>query len=246
MTGSLAAIIVAAGRSQRMGGADKQLRTIAGVPVLARTVSAFEECEDVGAIVLVLNPDNMGGAAEMATEYGWRKVRAMVPGGERRQDSVGAGLVSVSRLTDPRYEWIAVHDGARPLVTPDLISRGLEAAQPLGAAIAAVPSTDTIKSVDAEGTITATPERSNLWLAQTPQIFRMSILVGAYENLINFTDPVDATDCARIVELSGRPVRVFEGERTNIKITTPLDLMMAEAIVKGRAGAGTQGNRPTP
>jgi len=232
MTQTLAAIIVAAGRSQRMGGADKQLRTIAGVPVLARTVAAFEECEDVGAIVLVLNPDNMGGTAEMAAEYGWSKVRAMIPGGERRQDSVSAGLAAVGRLSEPSYEWVAVHDGARPLLTPGLISRGLAAAQEFGAAIAALPATDTIKTVDAELTITGTPERSNLWLAQTPQIFRTSILAGAYETLS--TQSEGATDCARIVELAGRPVKVYEGERTNIKITTPLDLLMAEAIVKGR------------
>jgi 2-C-methyl-D-erythritol 4-phosphate cytidylyltransferase len=232
MAQTLAAIIVAAGRSQRMGGADKQLRTIAGVPVLARTVAAFEECEDVGAIVLVLNPDNMGGAAEMAVEYGWSKVRAMVPGGERRQDSVSAGLAAVGRLSEPSYEWVGVHDGARPLLTPDLISRGLEAAQEFGAAIAALPATDTIKTVDAGLTITGTPERSNLWLAQTPQIFRTSILAGAYETLA--AESESATDCARIVEMAGRPVKVYEGERTNIKITTPLDLLMAEAIVKGR------------
>jgi 2-C-methyl-D-erythritol 4-phosphate cytidylyltransferase len=217
-----------------MGGADKQLRTIAGVPVLARTVAAFEECEDVGAIVLVLNPDNMGGAAEMAAEYGWTKVRAMVPGGERRQDSVGAGLAAVVRLSDPAYDWVAVHDGARPLLTSGLITRGLEAAQEVGAAIAALPATDTVKTVDAGLTITGTLERSNLWLAQTPQIFRTSMLTGAYETLSSLPDGESATDCARMVELAGRPVKVYEGERTNIKITTPLDLLIAEAIVKGR------------
>jgi 2-C-methyl-D-erythritol 4-phosphate cytidylyltransferase len=201
---------------------------------LARTIAAFEECEDVGAIALVLNPDNMAGAAEMAAEYGWRKVRAMVPGGDRRQDSVGAGLNAVMRLTDPRYEWVAVHDGARPLLTPDLISRGLQAAQELGAAVAAVPATDTVKSVDAGYTITGTLERSNLWLAQTPQVFRILVLAGAYDTLAASGANSDATDCARIVELSGRPVRVYDGEQTNIKITTPLDLAIAEAILRGR------------
>jgi 2-C-methyl-D-erythritol 4-phosphate cytidylyltransferase len=133
---SLAAIIVAAGKSQRMGGVDKQLRTIGGLPVLARTVGVFEECEDVDAIVLVVNPDNMAGAAELRTEYGWTKVRVMVPGGERRQDSVGAGLAAVVRLAKEEggFEWVAVHDGARPLLSPGLITRGLEAAQEVGAA----------------------------------------------------------------------------------------------------------------
>ena len=239
MPNTLAAIIVAAGKSQRMGGADKQLRTIGGVPVLARTVAAFEACEDVGAIVLVLNPDNMAGAAEMRTEYNWQKVRAMVPGGERRQDSVSAGLAAVARLGDAegsvRYEWVAIHDGARPLVTPGLISRGLEAAQEVGAAIAALPATETVKTVDTSRTITGTPERSNLWLAQTPQVFRTSLLAGAYDTLMQTGGDLEATDCARIVELAGQPVKVYEGERTNIKITTPLDLLVAEAILRGHA-----------
>jgi 2-C-methyl-D-erythritol 4-phosphate cytidylyltransferase len=239
---SMAAIIVAAGRSQRMGGADKQLRTIAGVPVLARTVEAFSACPDVGAIVLVLNPDNMVGAAEMKMEYGWDKVQAMVPGGERRQDSVAAGLAAVRSMGrgGGGYEWVVVHDGARPLVTPDVISRGLEAAREVGAAIAAVPATDTVKVVDASRTITATPERSNLWLAQTPQVFRTSLLAGAYEALASDDALLDVTDCARLLELTGHAVKVFEGERTNIKITTPLDLWIAEAIVRGQ-GPGARG-----
>jgi 2-C-methyl-D-erythritol 4-phosphate cytidylyltransferase len=234
---SLAAIIVAAGKSQRMGGVDKQLRTIGGLPVLARTVGVFEACDEVDAIVLVVNPDNMAGAAELRTEYGWKKVRVMVPGGERRQDSVGAGLAAVVRLSkdedDLDLEWVAVHDGARPLLSTGLISRGLEAVQEVGAAIAALPATDTVKRTDASGTITSTLERDGLWLAQTPQVFRISILANAYDVMSQHEEPLEATDCARIVELSGRPVKVYEGERTNIKITTPLDLLIAEAILKG-------------
>ncbi len=232
---SLAAIIVAAGKSQRMGGVDKQLRTISGLPVLARTVGVFEACPDVDTIVLVINPDSMAGAAELRVEYGWQKVRVMVPGGERRQDSVGAGLAAVLKLDKEQggFEWVAVHDGARPLLSPELISRGLEAAQEVGAAIAALPAVDTVKRVDGEGTITGTLDRGSLWLAQTPQVFRTSLLANAYEVLAQQSEPLEATDCARIVELSGRPVKVYEGERTNIKITTPLDLLIAEAILKG-------------
>jgi 2-C-methyl-D-erythritol 4-phosphate cytidylyltransferase len=238
----LAAIIVAAGRSQRMGGVDKQMRTIAGVPVLVRTVAAFEACDDVGAIILVLNPDNMAAASAISQEYAWTKVRATVAGGERRQDSVGAGLAAMARLERPdgtRFEWVAVHDGARPLVTPALVSRGLEAAREVGAAVAATPATETVKMVDASGTITSTPERSNLWIAQTPQIFRADVLTSAYRALEERGDDAEATDCARLVEMLGRPVKVFEGERTNIKITTALDLLIAEAIVKSReSGVG--------
>ncbi len=223
-----------------MGGVDKQLRTIGGLPVIARTVAAFEECEDVDVIALVVNPDNMAGAAELNSQFGWRKVRAMVPGGEKRQDSVRAGLTAIGRITreiegiNKPFEWVAVHDGARPLVTPDLISRGLEAAREVGAAIAALPATETVKTVDASKTVTNTLDRGNLWLAQTPQVFRTSLLVGAYEALRLREDSLEATDCARLVELLGHPVKVYEGERTNIKITTPLDLIIAEAILKGR------------
>lgn len=236
MPNELAAILVAAGKSQRMGGVDKQLRAIAGVPVLVRTVAAFESCDDVGAIVLVLNPDNMEGGLELQREFGWGKISAIVPGGERRQDSVGAGLRAVAGLQrgGQPYEWVAVHDGARPLVTPDLISRGLDAARETGAAIAALHATDTVKTVDGDGLITGTLDRSNLWLAQTPQIFRTSLLLDAYEELARNGNHHEATDCARMVELSGHPVRVFDGERTNIKITTPIDLLIAEAILKGR------------
>ena len=235
MTDQIAAIIVAAGKSQRMGGADKQLRTVGGVPVLARTIAAFEDCQDVGAIILVLNPDNMAGATEMSREFGWRKVKSIVPGGERRQDSVGAGLSAVADMArhGMEYGWVAVHDGARPLLTPGLISRGLEAARAGGAAIAALPATDTIKQVDADGIITGTPERESLWLAQTPQIFRTDILVGAYSSLAQSGDDSTATDCSRLVEMMGHPVAVFTGEPTNIKITTPLDLILAEAILRG-------------
>jgi 2-C-methyl-D-erythritol 4-phosphate cytidylyltransferase len=236
LSGNVAAIIVAAGKSQRMGGVDKQLRTIGGLPVLVRTVAVFEACPDVDAIVLVINPDNMVGAAELRTDYGWKKVRVMVPGGERRQDSVSAGLAAVVRLAKEEggFEWVAVHDGARPLLTPELISRGLEAAQEVGAAIAALPATDTVKRVDGSNMITGTLDRGSLWLAQTPQVFRTSLLANAYELLAQHEESLEATDCARIVELSGRPVKVYEGERTNIKITTPLDLLIAEAILKGQ------------
>ncbi len=235
----LAAIIVAAGKSERMGGVDKQLRTLGGLPVLARTIAAFEACDDVDAIVLVVRPDSITAAAELKAMYSWRKVRAFVPGGERRQDSVGAGLAAVGSLgrddTAERtrgYDWVAIHDGARPLVTPGLITRGWAAAQGVGAAVAALPSTDTIKSTDANHTITGSPDRSNLWLAQTPQVFRTSLLVGAYEALAEREDPPTITDCSRVVELMGHRVIVYEGERTNIKITTPLDLVIAEAILK--------------
>jgi 2-C-methyl-D-erythritol 4-phosphate cytidylyltransferase len=208
--------------------------------VLARTVAAFEECPDVGAIVLVLNPDNMPAASEMGVEYRWNKVLSIVAGGDRRQDSVRAGLSAVGQMArhGQQYDWVAVHDGARPLVTPDIISRGLEAAREVGAAIAAVRATETVKTVDGSGTITSTPERSNLWVAQTPQVFRTDLLNSAYEALAQRGDDAEATDCARLVELMGRPVKVYDGDRANIKITTSEDLIIAEAILRSRGSGG--------
>jgi len=221
-----------------MGGIDKQLRTIMGVPVLARTVAAFEGCLEVGAIILVLNPDNMAAAVEMGNAYGWTKVQSMVAGGERRQDSVRAGLNAVNELgrRGQTFAYVAIHDGARPLATSGLISRGFAAAQEVGAAIAALPASDTIKTVDATGTVTGTPERTNLWIAQTPQVFRIDLLMGAYQSLEQSGSDIDATDCARLLEIAGRPVRVYEGERTNIKITQPEDLAIAEAIARTMRG----------
>jgi 2-C-methyl-D-erythritol 4-phosphate cytidylyltransferase len=221
-----------------MGGIDKQIRTIAGVPVLARTVAAFEQCPEVGAIVLVLNPDNMAAAVEMGNAFGWKKVQSMIAGGERRQDSVRVGLNAVNDLTRRGFSftYVAIHDGARPLLTPGLISRGLEAAQEVGAAIAALPATETIKTVDATGTITGTPARSNLWIAQTPQVFRIDLLVGAYQALEQSGGETEATDCARLLELAGRPVKVYQGERTNIKITQSEDLAIAEALARMMQG----------
>jgi 2-C-methyl-D-erythritol 4-phosphate cytidylyltransferase len=145
---------------------------------------------------------------------------------------------------DFTFEWVAVHDGARPLVSSGLISRGLAAAREMGAAIAALPATDTIKVTDGEGVITDTPERSNIWLAQTPQVFRTDLLVGAYDSLTSGGADVEATDCARMLELTGHPVKVFEGEHTNIKITMDLDLVLAEALVRsagGYIGGGSSG-----
>jgi 2-C-methyl-D-erythritol 4-phosphate cytidylyltransferase len=221
----LIAIIVAAGKSQRMGGADKQLRTIGGVPVLARTVAAFQSCEDVGAIVLVLNPDNMGAAAEMSGEYGWSKVRSMVAGGERRQDSVRAGLGAL-----PPCDLVVVHDAARPLITTDLIRRGVEVATATGAAaIAAMPVKDTIKRVDDGGRVVETPPRERLWAAQTPQVAHRAALERAFA--LADRRGLTVTDEAALLEAAGEPVSVFAGSYHNLKITTPEDLAIAAALL---------------
>ncbi|MFH1015911.1 MAG: 2-C-methyl-D-erythritol 4-phosphate cytidylyltransferase, partial [Chloroflexota bacterium] len=143
-------------------------------------------------------------------------------GGERRQDSVAAGL----KLTG-KCDWVVIHDGARPFVTIDLIERGLEAAKETGAAIAAVPVTDTIKEAGEDSIVRQTLPRQNLWAVQTPQVFRIDIITEAYRRARG-----DVTDDAMLVEQMGHKVKVFMGSYDNIKITTPEDLALAEVLVK--------------
>ncbi len=215
------AIVVAAGASTRMDGVDKTFASLGGVPLIARTVAAFEACVDIGAIVLVVAERNLAAAAETARAHGWTKVVAVCPGGPRRQDSVANGLRAL-----PDCEWVVVHDGARPLVEPPLVSRGLEAARDTGCAVAAVPSKDTVKIVGADGSVESTLDPGGVWLAQTPQVFRRELLERAHREVSE-----DVTDDASMVERLGLPVRVFMGSASNLKVTTPEDLLVAEALL---------------
>jgi 2-C-methyl-D-erythritol 4-phosphate cytidylyltransferase len=212
------AVIVGAGSGTRFGG-DKVFAELGGLPVLAQTVAPFEACPAVDGVVLVLRPDAIEQGEAVARERGWRKLLGITPGGARRQDSVLAGV----RLA--RSDWVLIHDAARPLVTVEIIERGLEAAEATGAAIAALPVRDTIKRVEDER-ITATVERSRLWAAQTPQIFRSELIELALEGA------ADVTDDAAAVEALGVPVRVFAGSERNFKVTTASDLALAEAILR--------------
>ena len=220
------AIVVAAGSSQRMGGADKIFATVAGRPLLAHTIDALHRCPQVDQIVVVLGPDRLDEGRALVRGHGWHKVTAVCPGGARRQDSVKAGL---DCLADCR--WVVVHDGARPCVSEDLVSRGLEAAAESGAAIAAIPVADTIKEVSPRGAVVGTRDREGLWTVQTPQVFRIDILQEAHRTVDD-----TATDDAAMVERLGYTVRVYPGSSTNIKVTTPDDLAIVEAIVQQRAG----------
>ena len=214
------AVIVSAGDSSRMRGLDKTVFPLAGVPLIARTVEAFEATPDVDAIVVVISQQNLPAVAEMAKTRGWSKVQAVRLGGARRQDSVRLGLKAL-----PACEWVVVHDGARPLVTEPLIAGGLAAAQPTGAAIAAVPVKDTIKVVSGE-TVVETPDRGGLWAVQTPQVFKRELLERAHDEILD-----DVTDDAAMMERLGISVRVFSGDYANIKVTTPEDLLVAEALL---------------
>jgi len=214
------AVIVAAGGSQRMGGVDKVLALLGGEPVLARTIDAFQNSSSIDQIVIVLSEQNLEPGKRLVAERGWSKVTDVCLGGRRRQDSVVAGL---SRLKD--CHWVVIHDGARPLLTEDLISRGLTEAEATGAAVAAVPVTETIKVVGEDRIVHQTPPRQNLWVVQTPQVFRYPIIAEAYRQAKG-----EVTDDASLVEQLGYRVKLYMGAYDNIKITTPDDLALAEVL----------------
>jgi 2-C-methyl-D-erythritol 4-phosphate cytidylyltransferase len=215
-------IIVAAGESLRMQGVDKILAPLGGKPVLAWSIETFEECPEVDRIILVNSEKHLGPVKCLTVDHKWTKVADVCVGGQRRQDSVAAGLKMLGQC-----EWVIIHDGARPLVSRDIIERGLKAAKETGAAIAAVPVTDTIKAAGKDLTVIETPPRSHLWAVQTPQIFRFAIIEEAYRQAKG-----DVTDDAMLVENIGGKVKIYMGSYDNIKITTPYDLKVAELLIK--------------
>ncbi len=218
----IGAVIVAAGKSQRMDGVNKVFALLDGKSVLARVIDVFQRCSSIDQIVVVLSQQNLEQGKQLVAEPGWPKVTDVCPGGERRQDSVVAGL---SRLSN--CDWVVIHDGARPLVTIDLIEHGLEAATETGAAVAAVPVTDTIKVAGDDLIVQGTPPRHNLWAVQTPQVFRFDIIAEAYRQT-----KYEVTDDARLVEQSGYKVKLYMGSYDNIKVTTPDDLAIAQVLWK--------------
>ena len=222
--GRVGAIIVAAGKSSRMGGEDKIFAVIAGKALLAHTVDVFENCSSVDEVVIVLSEDSIDRGAGLVKERQWSKVSAVCLGGARRQDSVREGL---RRLPD--CDWVVVHDGARPCISPELIETGLKEARDFGAALAAVPVTDTVKVVSADSFVEETLPRQRLWAAQTPQVFRSDLISEAHQQAKGY-----ATDDAALVERLNHRVKVYRGSDTNIKVTTPDDLVMAEAFLKGK------------
>ena len=226
MEPKVGAIIVAAGSSTRMQGVDKTFAPLLGRPLISHTIDKFEEFAPVTQIVLVLADDSLEVGRSLVNERGFRKISHVCAGGSRRQDSVKAGLDAL----DP-CDWVMVHDGARPGLDQPLLQRGLEAvaASPDGAAIAGVPVKDTVKVVDSRGVVTDTPPRETLWAAQTPQIFDYYLLRRAHANFHG-----DATDDAMMVEALGCQVRIFLGSYENLKVTTPEDLVVMEAVLRGK------------
>lgn len=216
------AIIVAAGSSRRMGF-NKLLAPLAGVPVLHRTLGQFQACAEVGEILVV------AGDEVRAVVESWRaqfpKLVAILPGGAERHLSVWAGLQACTAGSDV----VAVHDGARPLIHPEQISRCIEAARRLAAVACARPMTETIKRVDAEGHITESLDRTGVWVMETPQVFQRDLLVRAYEAVIR--DAALVTDEVSAVQHVGEVVSVVENTSPNPKITFPADLTLAERFL---------------
>jgi 2-C-methyl-D-erythritol 4-phosphate cytidylyltransferase len=226
---SAGAIVVAAGSSRRMRGQDKLLAVVAGRPLLAHTLRAFEACTAVEQVVVVLSEVNAEAVLPLLRAF--RKVSRTAPGGARRQDSVRNGLYTLSPC-----DYVIVHDGARPMVTPGIISHGLVVAREVGAAAAAVPVVDTLKATREDGEVIRTVPREGLWAVQTPQVFRYDVLLAAHERVTE-----DVSDDCAMVERLGHPVRLYEGSRLNLKVTTPEDLRIVDALL--RAQPHTSGRR---
>jgi 2-C-methyl-D-erythritol 4-phosphate cytidylyltransferase/2-C-methyl-D-erythritol 2,4-cyclodiphosphate synthase len=221
------AILVAAGRGRRMGAVAKLFLPLGGRTVLERALHALTLPAEVHVAVVVAPHDQVAEAGRLAAAF--PKVTAVVPGGEERQDSVAAGLDAL-----PSVAWVVVHDAARPLLTPALVRRVLHAARPSGAATAAIAARDTVKVASA-GVVRQTLDRDTIWLTQTPQAFRAALLREAHDRARR--DGVRATDDAALVETMGVAVRIVEGEVLNLKVTTPEDLAIAEAVVRRWEGA---------
>ncbi len=217
------AVIVAAGNASRMGGIDKVMAPLKGEPMILRTVRAFQNCDPIREIVIVTRPDLIVPIMDLCHDFS--KVRMVVAGGSTRTESVENGLRSLS----DRVELVAVHDGARPLITWQVIDRTVRAANTYYAAAPAIPVKDTIKVVTG-GIIQATPDRSNLRAVQTPQVFDKDLLRGALQKAKE--DGAELTDDCSAVERLGMSVRIVEGDERNIKVTTPLDLQIAELFLE--------------
>lgn len=220
-------VIVAAGKSERVGpNVDKAFLSLGTKPVLAYSLLAFEKCPDIDGVILVVRKDRVGAARGMAQMFGCAKVKRVIAGGSKRQISVCCGLAC---LNDD-VQIVAVHDGARPCVTPDLISETIRAAKRHGSGVAAVKITDTVKCVEKGLTVSSTVDRSKLWAVQTPQAFRLDLILGAFALVRK--KGVTVTDEASAMELAGEKVHLVTAPLSNVKITTADDLSLAAALLK--------------
>jgi len=217
------AVIVAAGNASRMGGIDKVMAPLGGEPMIVQTVRAFHSCDVIRQIVVVTRQDLLEEMRVLCGEF--PKVTAVVCGGSSRPESVDAGLNALS----DEVQLAAIHDGARPLVSWQVIDRTVRAANTFGAAAPGVPVKDTIKLVKG-GVVQATPDRSRLQAIQTPQVFDIDLLRGALQKAKESGTAI--TDDCSAVELLGMSVKIVEGDERNIKVTTPMDLRLAQMLLE--------------
>ena len=230
MSSRVVAVVPSAGRGARMGGVTpKQYLTLGGIPLLVHSLRTLDAVEAVSEVILAVpEADKIYCEQEIIHRYGIKKVTQVVVGGQRRQDSVRNGLKALIHLPD----FVVVHDGVRPFITQKVIRRVIESAILTGAAIVAIPMGDTVKRVNSMGRIEATLNREELWLAQTPQVFRFDWLLRAHQ--VAESQELEATDDAALVEKLGYPVSVVRGNFINMKITRPEDLVVGEAFLAAR------------
>ena len=222
------AVIVSAGKGHRfMEGKKKQFHFLAGKPILAHTLDKFETCPLIRSILLVVGQEDMDFCMkEVIEKYQFKKISQIVPGGKRRQESVKNGIDALPKDTDI----VTIHDGVRPFVSKAMIEDSIHSALRYGAVVLAMPVKDTIKISNPDGTVLKTLDRESLWQVQTPQTFQVNIIKEAYYRATE--DGVIGTDDASLVERTGVKVHILPGSYTNIKITTPEDLLLANLFVK--------------
>jgi len=221
-------IIPAAGQGTRMGSSTaKQYLLLKGKPILHHTLMAFENCGCVNSVTLVVPKKDLDQAKNTWLQD-YKIVKRIVEGGKERQDSVYNGFKAMDADTDI----VIVHDGVRPFATRDMIQRSIEAARQFGAAITAIPVSDTIKQVDSEDFVTRTVDRNGLWRVQTPQAFQYAILDQAFQKAVN--DSYYGTDEGSLLEYAGKKLKIVEGSELNIKITRKEDIILGEGILNSR------------
>ena len=220
------AVIVAAGSASRMGGIDKVMAPLKGEPMIVHTVRAFQECDAISEIVIVTREDLILPITDLCR--GFEKVTAVIRGGASRQESVNNGLSALSK----EVQLAAIQDGARPLVTWQLIDRVVRAANSYGGAVPVIPVKDTIKVCDS-ALVLSTPDRSTLRAVQTPQVFDLELLRGAMEKVAR--EGLEITDDCSAVEALGFKVKTVEGDERNLKVTTPFDLKIVEMLMEEQA-----------
>lgn len=224
---SVSGIIVAAGSASRMGGVDKQLLRVGGIPAVVRSLLLFDRIEEIIEMILVVRKDRLDDMKSLCEEYTFHKDIKFIPGGDTRQESVKNGVLASS----PASSYLAIHDGARPLCREEDVRQVVSCAKKYGAAALGVPSKDTVKITDEHCFVLSTPERSRVWQIQTPQVFSKSLYEKALQKAS--AEGQDYTDDCQLIESTGTPVYIVRGSYENIKITTPEDHLIAQVLENG-------------